>query len=79
MMAIISTIFIMALRDLSHKITFCSFRRVIWLLTQCFKLLSFYIYLLFSNFAFITGIDYYPFSASILCSLRLLPNTIFKL
>ena len=36
-----STIFIMMHHALSHKMIFCSFRRVIWLLTQCFKLISF--------------------------------------
>jgi len=42
MVTIISTIFIMKLHALSHKMIFCSFRRVIWLLARCFKLLSFY-------------------------------------
>ena len=31
---------------LNSKIDFCSFRRVIWLLSRCFKLLSFFIYCL---------------------------------
>jgi len=40
-----STIFIMTHHAVSHKMIFCCFRRVIWLLTQCFKLISFfYIY-----------------------------------
>jgi len=36
MVAIISTVFIMILDDLSHKMIFCSFRHVIWLITQVF-------------------------------------------
>jgi len=45
MLAIISTICIMILHALSHKIIFAVLD-VVWLLTQCFRLLSFfYIYI----------------------------------
>jgi len=38
---------IIALQILLMFLFFCSFRYMIWLLTQCFKLLSFYIYTAF--------------------------------
>jgi len=52
MVTLNSTIFIMMHHAVSHKmIFFYSFTRVIWLLTQCFKLISFYIlFVFFSNF-----------------------------
>jgi len=57
MVAIISTIFIMILYALSHKMIF-TVLDVIWLLTQGFKLLSFFTFILafFLIFAFITDI-----------------------
>jgi len=45
MVAIISSIFIMMHHALSQKIFFCSFRRVIWLLTHCLKLLGFFTFI----------------------------------
>jgi len=61
---------------------FCCFRRVIWFLRQCFKLLSFLrVYLhffLICNFCIYNRYTI-PFSISIACSLGLWPNTKFKL
>jgi len=61
MVAIISTMFIIILHALSRKNDFCSFRGVIWLLTRCFKLLSFFtfIFAFFLTSAFIIHRAYY--------------------
>ena len=79
MVAIISTEFIMILYAVSHKMISCSFRRVIWLLTPCFKLLTFYNYTLLFSSVCIYNRYILPFSISIQCWLSLLPNRKFKL
>jgi len=69
----------MILHDLSHKMIFYIFGCLIWLLTLCFKLLIFYIYIcIFSNLHIYNRYTI-PFSISMVCSLGLLPNRNFKL
>jgi len=78
MVAVINIIFIMILHALSHNDIY-SFRRVNWLLTQCFKLLFIHLYLLCLISVFMTDILFhfiFPFRAHEGCCLY---STKFKL